>query len=138
MVYQKTGISIIISSCRYANLRGIECDLLTLTHRIPHFALLFRRLAEYERSRNVRLITMHGTTAVHQDDLPLLDCLRLHRAMRIGAGPAKQRYIPDADTAVAGLRRLHHAADVRRDHAGFEIVVDMPIGRHRNLTRFLH
>src|SRR5262245_56839619 len=69
----------------HADARGFDRDLLTVVHLLPHLALFGSRLAEHERARDVGLIALHRTAAVHEHDFAIANGLRLARTVWIGA-----------------------------------------------------
>ena len=61
----------------YADLRGFESDFLTTFDGVPDLALPRICLTEHPGARNIRLIALHRTAAIHQHDRAFAHCLDL-------------------------------------------------------------
>src|SRR6185503_8536593 len=122
----------------HANACRSERNLLPLTHLLPYLALLGTGLAEYERSGDVGLVTVHAATAVHQHHFAVAHRLRLAGAVWIGAGLAEQDQRELGIGAERLVRAVHHRADVGGRHAAFDARADVPVRGDGDVGGLLH
>src|SRR5262245_12163410 len=89
----------------HAGLRGVERGHLRALFEVPHVDLAFRRLAEHDGARDVRLITIDHAAVIDLDDVTFLERLRRDAAM------GERRVLTEAD---GDRRTLRAERAVRR------------------------